>query len=206
MSITARRVAAVAAAAILLPSLSGCWSGFSSQTSEQANQAVGNGANLTTGDVEIRGVTWVRNTANPAEATLVGTFINNGETPDRLTKVEVQPASPTGITAGAVEIGAGDSVRIGFWSTTFINVFQLNVFPSTFVPTTFTFENAGTVTGDVMTVPNTGQYAGVVVSVLEQQKLLKFVDKTDTTDDEVTKTEKVKKAKKKKAVAEAAAG
>jgi hypothetical protein len=194
-------VAAVATAAILLPSLSGCWSGFSSQTSEQANQAVGNGANLATGDIEIRGATWVRNVANPSEATLVATFINNGDTPDKLTKVEVQPTSPTGITAGAVEVLAGDSVRSGFWSTTFINAFQLNVFPSTFVPTTFTFENAGTVTGDVMTVPNTGQYAGVVVSLPEQQKLLALVDKTDT--DEVTKTEKVKKAKKKKAEANA---
>lgn len=206
MSVTARRVAAVATAAILLPSLSGCWSGFSSQTSEQANQAVGNGANLATGDMQIRGATWVRNTANPSEATLVATFINNGDTPDRLTKIEVQPASPTGITAGAVEVRASESVRSGFWSTTFINAFQLNAFPSTFVPTTFTFENAGTVTGDVMTVPNTGQYAGVVVSLPEQQKLLAFVDKTDTATDEVTKTEKVKKAKAKKAAAEAAAG
>lgn len=206
MSITARRVAAVATAAILLPSLSGCWSGFSSQTSEQANQAVGNGANMSTGDVQIMGATWVRNTANPAEATLVATFINNGDTPDRLTKVEVQPTSPTGITGGAVEILPGDSVRSGFWSTTFINVFQFNVFPSTFAPTTFTFEKAGTVTGNVMTVPNTGQYAGVVVSLAEQQKLIGFVDKVNPADDEVTKTEKVKKAKKKKAEAEAAAG
>ncbi len=205
MSVTARRVAAVATAAILLPSLSGCWSGFSSQTSEQANQAVGNGANLSTGDVEIRGATWVRNAANPSEATLVATFINNGDTADRLTKIEVQPTSPTGITAGAVEVGPNDSVRSGFWSTTFINAFQLTNFPSTFVPTTFTFENAGTVTGNVMTVPNTGQYSGVVVSLAEQQKLLEFVDETEATD-EVTKTEKVKKAKKKKAEAEAAAG
>jgi hypothetical protein len=197
-------VAAAAAAAVLLPSLSGCWSGFSSQTSQQANQAVGNGANLSTGDVEIRGATWVRNAANPTEATLVATFINNGDAPDTLTKVEVQPSSPTGITAGAVEIGPSDSVRSGFWSTTFINAFQLNAFPSTFVPTTFTFEKAGTVTGDVMAVPNTGQYSGVVVTLAEQQKLLEFVDETDTGTDEVTKTEKVKKAKQKKAEAEAA--
>jgi hypothetical protein len=202
VSVTARRVAAVATAAILLPSLSGCWSGFDSQTSQQANQAVGNGASLATGDVEILGATWVRNTANPSEATLVATFVNSGDTPDRLTKVEVQPTSPTGITAGAVEILPGDSVRSGFWSTTFINAFQLNVFPSTFVPTTFTFENAGTVTGDVMTVPNTGQYAGVVVALADQQKLIGFVDKVETAEDKVTK---VKKAKKKKAEAEAAA-
>lgn len=197
MSVTARRVAALATAAILLPSLSGCWSGFSSQTSEQANQAVGNGTNLATEDMQIRGATWVRNTANPAEATLVATFINNGDTPDKLTKIEVQPTSPMGLTDGAITIPAGESVRSGFWSTTFINAFQLNVFPSTFVPTTFTFERAGTVTGDVMTVPNTGQYAGVAVTFAEQQKLLAAVKQTETTPDTTT-TEKVKKAKIKK--------
>ena len=94
-------LAAVAAAAILVPTLGGCWQGFNAQTSQQANQAVGNGTNLATGDVEIRGATWVRNTANPQEATLVATFINNGDEPDRLVKVEVQP------TAAAERRGAG---------------------------------------------------------------------------------------------------
>ena len=96
MSQTRRRVAAVAAAAILVPTLGGCWQGFNAQTSQQANQAVGNGTNLATGDVEIRGATWVRTTANPQEATLVATFINNGDEPDRLVKVEVQPTAATG--------------------------------------------------------------------------------------------------------------
>ena len=63
--------------------------------------------------------------------------------------------------------------------------------------TTFTFENAGTVTGDVFTTPNTGQYAGVAVSLVEQKKLQELVEQTDTTDDTTT-TEKVAKAKKKK--------
>ena len=202
MTITRRRVAAVAAAAVMIPALSGCWSGFGAQTSQQANQAVGNGTNLATGDVEIRGATWVRNAANPTEATLVATFINNGDLPDRLVKVETQPVSPSGITGGALEVPTAGSVRTGYWSPNFINVFQLQAFPSTFVPTTFTFENAGTVTGDVMTVPNTGQYQGVVVSVRDQLKLQKAVDATTTTDDTTT-TEKVAKAKaKKKAQAE----
>lgn len=197
MTITARRVAAVAAAAVLLPSLSGCWSGFSAQTSEQANQPVGNGANLGTGDVEIRGATWVRSTLNPAEATLVATFINSGDVPDKLTKVELTPASPMGITAGALELKPGESVRSGFFSTSFINAFQFQAFPSTFVPTTFTFENAGTVTGDVLTVPATGQYATVAASLSQQEELLALVEETDTTAAE-TPAEKVKKAKKAK--------
>lgn len=195
MSIARRHLAGVAAAAILVPSLSGCWSGFNAQTSQQANQAVGNGTNLATGDVEIRGATWVRNALNPAEATLVATFINTGETPDRLLKVEVQPASPMGITGGALTVPTVGSVRTGYWSPDFVNAFTLQAFPSTFVPTTFTFEQAGTVTGDVMTVPNTGQYEGVVVSVRDQLKLQKAVARN--TDDTTT-TEKVVKAKKKK--------
>lgn len=201
VTIAARRIAAVAAAALMIPSLSGCWSGFDAQTSQQANQAVGNGANLSTGDIQIRGATWVRNSVNPAEATLVATFINDGDAPDRLVKVEVQPTSPTGITAGAVEIGPTGSVRTGYWSPDFVNAFQLQALPSTFVPTTFTFERAGTVTGDIMTVPNTGQYEGVVVSVKDQLKLQRFVDKTAETPGTTTTTEKVAKAKKKKAAA-----
>jgi hypothetical protein len=202
VTITRRRVAAVAAAAVMIPALSGCWSGFGAQTSQQANQAVGNGTNLATGDVEIRGATWVRNAANPTEATLVATFINNGDLPDRLVKVEIQPVSPSGITGGALEVPTAGSVRTGYWSPNFINVFQLQAFPSTFVPTTFTFENSGTVTGDVMTVPNTGQYQGVVVSVRDQLNLQKAIDATTTTDDTTT-AEKVVKAKaKKKAQAE----
>ena len=210
MSQTRRRVAAIAVAAILVPSLGGCYQGFNAQTSQQANQAVGNGANLTTGDVEVRGATWVRNSLNPQEATLVATFINNGEEPDRLVKVEVQPTSPTGITGGALEVPTSGSVRTGYWSPNFINVFNLQAFPSTFIPTTFTFERAGTVTGDVLAVPNSNrQYEGVVVSVRDQLKLQRFVDKAEeaatedaaTTEDPTT-TEKVAKAKKKKAQAE----
>lgn len=202
MSKTRRRAAAVAAAAILVPTLAGCWQGFDAQTSVQANQAVGNGTNLSTGDIEVRGATWVRNTLNPQEATLVATFIANGDAADRLVKVEVQPPAATGITGGAIEVPTAGSVRTGYWSPNFINVFDLQAFPSTFVPTTFTFERAGTVTGDVLVMPNTGQYQGVVVSVRDQLKLQRFVDKAEeTATEDTTTTEKVAKAKKKKAEA-----
>ncbi|HPE13186.1 MAG: hypothetical protein H6524_09980 [Actinobacteria bacterium] len=197
MTTARRRLVAIATVAVLLPSLSGCWAGFDAQTSMQANQAVGNGANMSTGDIEIRGATWVRNTANPAEATLTATFVNNSDVPDKLVKVEIEPPSPMGITGGELEVPVIGSLRTGYWSPNFINAFGVQAFPSTFVTTTFTFENAGTVTGDVFTTPNTGQYAGVAVSLVEQKKLQELVEQTDTTDDTTT-TEKVAKAKKKK--------
>jgi len=55
-----------------------------------------------------------------------------------------------------------------------------------------------------MTVPNTGQYAGVVVAVRDQLKLQRFVDKAEeAATEDATTTEKVAKAKgKKKAQAE----
>lgn len=199
MSIARRRLAALAAAAVLVPSLSGCYSGFGAQTSQQANQAVGNGINLATGDIEIRGATWVRSALSPTEATLVATFINSGDVADKLVKVEVAPVSPMGITAGSVEVPTAGSVRTGYWSPNFVNAFRLQAFPSTFVSTTFTFENAGTVTGDVLTVPNTGQYTGIPVTFAEQKKLQKFVAKVnETTTTDTTTTEKVAKAKNKK--------
>lgn len=172
-----RRILAAAAAAVLIPSLSGCWSGFGAQTSQQANQAVGNGASLQTGDIEIRGATWVRSTTNPSEATLIATFINNSDVPDKLVKVDVQPPSPMGISAGTLDIPNVGSVRTGYWSTSFINALQLQAFPSAFIPTTFTFERAGTVTGDILSVLNTGQYAGIPASFKEQKKLQKLVQK-----------------------------
>ncbi len=200
----ARRAAALVAAAVMVPSLAGCWSGYGAQTSQQANQAVGNGTNLSTGDMDVRGAVWVRNTANPAEATLVATFINSSDVPDKLIKVEIQPPSPMGITAGALEVPVSGSVRTGYWSPNFINAFQVQALPSIFVPTTFTFQNAGTVTGDVFMVPNTGTYSGVVVSLAEQAKLQKFVDAaTEDSTEDTPKVEKVAKAKKKKAQAQA---
>lgn len=198
MSIDRRRLAAVAAAAVLVPSLSGCWAGFDAQTSMQANQAVGNGTNMSTGDMEIRGATWVRNVANPEEATLVATFVNNGDLPDKLVKVDVEPTSPMGITAGAIDIPTVGSVRTGYWSPNFVNAFRLQAFPSTFVPTTLTFQNAGTVTADVIAVPNTGQYQGVVVALADQQELQALVSGSN----EPTGTDAVKKAKKKQQATE----
>lgn len=198
MSIARRRFTAVVAAAVLMPSLSGCWSGFGAQTSAQANQAVGNGANLSTGDIQILGATWVRNVANPSESTLVATFVNGGEMPDSLVKVEVQPPSPMGITGGKLEVPVNGSLRTGYWSPNFINAFQVQAFPSTFLPTTFTFENAGTVTGDVMTVPNTGQYVDVVVDLAEQEKVQEFVNESTAADTPSTDTKADGKAAKKK--------
>jgi hypothetical protein len=195
-------MAGIAAAAVMIPSLAGCWSGFSAATSEQANQSVGNGTNLITGDVEVRGAIWVRNEFNPAEATLVASFVSNGETPDRLTKVEVEPASRMGITNNAIEVPADGSVRTGYFSPNFVNAFEFQALPSAFVRTTFTFENAGTVTGDVLAVPNTGQYAGVVVSLAEQQKLLELVEGTEGASPAPTSdTERVATGKQKKAEA-----
>lgn len=174
MTIARRRAAALAAAAVLIPSLTGCWAGYDAQTAQQANQAVGNGASMQTGDIEIRGATWVRSTANPAEATLVATFVNTGDVPDTLTKVEVQPASPMGITGGVLEVPTVGSVRTGHWSTTFINALQLQALPSAFIPTTFTFERAGTVSGNVLSVPDTGEYLGTPVSFVQQRALQKL--------------------------------
>jgi copper(I)-binding protein len=198
VSIDRRRLAAVAAAAVLVPSLSGCWAGFDAQTSMQANQAVGNGTNMSTGDMEIRGATWVRNVANPEEATLVATFVNNADLPDKLVKVDVEPTSPMGITAGAIDIPTVGSVRTGYWSPNFVNAFRLQAFPSTFVPTTLTFQNAGTVTADVIAVPNTGQYQGVVVALADQQELQALVSGSN----EPTGTDAVKKAKEKQQATE----
>lgn len=199
MPFARRRAAAVVAVAVLIPSMSGCWAGFGSQTSMQANQSVGNGINLQTGDIEVRGAIWVRNVDNPSEATLVGTFVNSGTVPDRLLEVTVDPPSGMGVTGGGIDIPVDGSVRTGFFSPEFVNALALQAFPSAFVTTTFRFERAGTVTGQLLSTLNTGTYAGVVVSPTEQRKLQKLAAKGVGEQDSagVETPEQSKKAAKK---------
>ena len=72
----------------------------------------------------------------------------------------------------------------------------MQAFPSTFVTTTFTFENAGTVTGDVFTAEHRPvRRCGGLTGRAEETSGVGRA--TDTTDDTTT-TEKVAKAKKKK--------
>jgi hypothetical protein len=61
-----------------------------------------------------------------------------------------------------------------------------------------TFQNAGTVTADVIAVPNTGQYQGVVVALADQQELQALASGSN----EPTGTDAVKKAKKKQQATE----
>lgn len=169
------RLAAGAAVLALTATLSGCWSGFNAQTSDQATQAVGNGANAEVGAVLVRGATWVRSLENLSNATLVATFVTTDGEPDALVKVDVEPPTTTGITGGSLTIPARGSARTGYLSPNFVNVFGLEAWPSAFVPTTFTFEKAGPVSVDVLAVPAAGQYADVVTQLPRQLAVQRLI-------------------------------
>jgi hypothetical protein len=155
-----------AAAAVSIPLLSGCYNGFNAGTNVMA--AVGDGASVEIGPMQIRAAVWVRSATDQKTMTLVANFINTARQADTLTAVTTNPAAYTiGITNGGIKIDnlavlAGTPLRTGYnGSTNYVNAYGINVTPSGFVQTTFTFKNAGSITAQVLSVPPTGLYAGI---------------------------------------------
>lgn len=131
-------------------------------TSQQGPGGVG--VSTTAGKIQLRSLSWVRSPQEANSYILVGTFLNTGETDDALIGFTTVPeAFGEAITDGKVTIpGRNGEVRVGFDATKSVIAFGVNVPPSSFVPTTFNFQNAGSVTVPVLTQEPVGQFAGVV--------------------------------------------
>ncbi len=157
-----RRTATVLAAAALVPLLAGCWQGFNAQTTIAPPS--GNGANGAVGNIAVRNATWVRSSVNPANMTLVANFINTQTTPDVLTKVTTAPTATVEVTGGAISLNPTSRISTGQPGQPgqlYINIFGINAPESSFVSTTFSFQNAGNLTLSILTVPSAGIYAGI---------------------------------------------
>lgn len=151
----------------LAVSLSGCFNGYQSQTSTQGEG--GNVAGANVGDVQLRGLIWVTDPSTaegdaPAtSAYLSGTaVVGTGGAPDELLSIEV-PEGTVELSGDPVVVAAGEpAVLIGYNGTAFATATGVEIPSSGFVPTVFTFKNAGDVEVDVFTVPGVGSYAKVV--------------------------------------------
>lgn len=144
-----------------IPALSGCFSGIEATTSAQATMNTGNGAQAQAGDIKILNATIVTG-ATPADAMLIGTLVNTGVTADSLMGIDVdgKPATPA---PAFPELTPGSSTPFGYESAQIkVPVTGLQGPVSTFVPVTFAFRDAGSVTLQVLTVPAVGYYAGIV--------------------------------------------
>ncbi len=155
-----RRIAAVGIGAASLALIAGCSNGFDAMTSTQ--RPSGDGLSTQVGPIQIRSAVWVRSSTEPANMTLSVTFVNTGNNEDVLTGVTTNPkAFAVGITGGSLTLEPFIETRAGFNSDEYINAYGLNVPPSGWAETTFTFRDAGVVKGSILTVPSEGNFEGV---------------------------------------------
>ncbi len=155
-----RRIAAAVLAAALIPALSGCFNGYNALTTTQ--QEGGQVASANIGDIQIRGLVWVRDMAAPQNLTMSASFVLSSAEPDELVAVTTVPNTfAVGITNGRLLLEPGSENRVGFNSGNFVNLYGNIAEPSAFISTTLKFKRAGQVTLPVLIVPNTGVYEGI---------------------------------------------
>ena len=86
---------------------------------------------------------------------------NQGTEPDALVAA-VLAEQPATLIPGAVEIAPGESISFAWDATHFVNLPGLNADMSSYVPLGLQFANAGITESDIMIVPPTGIYAGIM--------------------------------------------
>lgn len=147
-------------AVALTATLSGCYSGFRSNTNEQSLMNSGNGTQAQIGEIRIENATLVLGPEASGTATLAATIVNQGQAPDSIIGLEIDN-KPAYVTPGAGELGAGAAVSFGYNSSYWINSYEFTAPVSTYVPVKIQFQGAGIVQLSVLTVPPTGINAGI---------------------------------------------
>lgn len=154
-------LAAVAALAMLVvPATTGCFNGQAATTTVQASKNSGNGVQATQGAIHIDAATVVLGPEGSTSGTLTMRIVNTGAEPDALTYATIN-GSPAYITEGAGDLAPGSSVSFGYESEAWVNVYDLDVEASAYVPVELGFEKAGLVSISVLTVPPVGYYEGI---------------------------------------------
>jgi hypothetical protein len=160
-------VAALAALVVLtVPALTGCFNGPRATTTTQATMNTGNGVEARQGLIDIENATLVLGPEGSNSATLLMRMVNTGPEADALTYitingVQVQISEPGVVGDSGADIGPGESISFGYESNRWINTYELDVEPSSYVPVELGFQNAGLAQLSVLTVPPTGFYEGI---------------------------------------------
>jgi hypothetical protein len=150
--------AGFAGLALAATTLTGCWNGYQAQTTAQTQG--GEVASANVGDVQARGLIWVR---APDNAYFSGTMlIAPAGQPDELVSITAEPGGDAGLTGSPVPVTEQEPARVGFNGQNFATVSGVPNSPSPFLNTTLTFANAGSVSVSVLVVPAEGAYADVV--------------------------------------------
>ena len=158
--------ALVTLALVASPALTGCWNGQRATTTTQATMNTGNGVEARQGLIDIENATLVLGPEGSSSATLVMRVVNTGPEADALTYitingVQVQISEPGVVGDSGADIGPGESISFGYESDRWINTYELDVEPSSWVPVELGFQNAGLAQLSVLTVPPVGYYEGI---------------------------------------------
>ncbi|MFM7213234.1 MAG: hypothetical protein ACKOYQ_14815, partial [Actinomycetota bacterium] len=154
-----RHLAALAALALVAaPALTGCWNGQQATTYYQATMNTCNGVEAQQGAMHVENATLVLGPEGSTSATLTMRVVNVGPEADAITYLTINGTpveiSEPGVAADSgADIGPGESISFGFDSTRWINTYDLDVEPSSYVPVEIGFQNAGLLSIDVLTVP-----------------------------------------------------
>lgn len=138
--------------------LSGCGAGFNASTMQ--TQPAGPGVYSEIGAMDVQNAVIVRDAENAA--TLVVTFINTGDKPDRLTNISVSGPTPQSIVTsydGALEIPANGFVAVGSPGQPEIDLVGFAPAESAYVKVSFLFEEAGELRLSLLTVPADAAFA-----------------------------------------------
>jgi hypothetical protein len=158
--------AALLATSIL--ALTGCFNGQQATTTTQAAMNTGNGVQTQQGPIRIENATLVVSNDDTNAATLLVRLVNEGATPDALVYATVNAAQAEIITPpaegdAATTLQPGASASYGWESELRIDVADLDVPLSTYVPVELGFAEAGLSKLWVLTVPQAGYYEDVTV-------------------------------------------
>ena len=154
-----RHFAAIAVVVALPLALTGCFNGYTAQTTAQTQG--GDTVSVNAGDMAVRGLIWVRDVKNPTVVSMSATFVLPVTgTEDELVSVTTEPNGTATITGGPVVLPGG-TANVGFNSEAAVTLYAADPPQSDFLNTTLTFRKAGAVSAQVLVVPAEGQYAKV---------------------------------------------
>jgi hypothetical protein len=139
-------------------SLSSCGAGFDASTMQ--TQPAGPGVYSKIGAIDVQNAVIVRSTENTA--TLIVTFINTGEEPEKLLSFTVSGPTPQSIVndfSDQLEIPAKGFVAVGSPGQPRIDLIGYAPAESSYVKVSFLFEKAGELRLSLLTVPATSTFA-----------------------------------------------
>jgi hypothetical protein len=159
------RAALVAVSVVTMATLTGCAAGFNAETNNVDEPGEGN--NGTVGDVKIRGALLAHVGEEPGSGVLVMGVVNDGTEVDALTEVRVADGEPADLGSSVslpprqlVQFGTNEVAPGAVYGGTYVLDGPADtLMAGGFIPVSFTFRNAGSVTLDLLVLPATGGLA-----------------------------------------------